>query len=236
MKRTAKLVFSACLTAMSAVGPSTTSAAQDEPPAQTLVQENNSGQMMAAHWIRMPDAFVLRVVIDQPQPEPAYRATTQSAATDRPPPREIISVDGGVNRSSFFIGNTIESLRNLNPAFSCRTLTLVDGRRGEQAQRPVGGQQPAPAHPDQPYSYLHQPSLPGYKDPRVDVWLLKGDGSQVLGATYSCEYARVDPANPRRHLEVSYEFPLAGIDQAVAAAIRIDDRFFIEKLQQPPAQ
>ncbi|MEO6080164.1 MAG: TonB-dependent receptor [Steroidobacteraceae bacterium] len=34
-----------------------------------------------------------------------------------------------VDRSSFFIGNTIANLRGLDPAFGSRTLTLVDGRR-----------------------------------------------------------------------------------------------------------
>ncbi|MEO8314014.1 MAG: TonB-dependent receptor [Pseudomonadota bacterium] len=35
----------------------------------------------------------------------------------------------GLDRSSFFIGNTIANLRGLDPAFGSRTLTLVDGRR-----------------------------------------------------------------------------------------------------------
>ncbi|MEO6078256.1 MAG: TonB-dependent receptor [Steroidobacteraceae bacterium] len=34
-----------------------------------------------------------------------------------------------MDRSSFFIGNTIANLRGLDPAFGSRTLTLVDGRR-----------------------------------------------------------------------------------------------------------
>src|SRR5690606_29965674 len=34
-----------------------------------------------------------------------------------------------LDRSSFFIGNTVANLRGLDPAFGTRTLTLVDGRR-----------------------------------------------------------------------------------------------------------
>jgi outer membrane receptor protein involved in Fe transport len=34
-----------------------------------------------------------------------------------------------LDRSSFFIGNTVANLRGLDPAFGSRTLTLVDGRR-----------------------------------------------------------------------------------------------------------
>jgi len=35
----------------------------------------------------------------------------------------------GINRGSFFIGNTIANLRGLDPGFGTRTLTLIDGRR-----------------------------------------------------------------------------------------------------------
>jgi outer membrane receptor protein involved in Fe transport len=35
----------------------------------------------------------------------------------------------GIDRGSFFIGNTIANLRGLDPGFGSRTLTLVDGRR-----------------------------------------------------------------------------------------------------------
>ncbi len=34
-----------------------------------------------------------------------------------------------LDRSSFFIGNTVANLRGLDPAFGSRTLTLIDGRR-----------------------------------------------------------------------------------------------------------
>jgi outer membrane receptor protein involved in Fe transport len=35
----------------------------------------------------------------------------------------------GIDRSSFFIGNTIANLRGLDPTFGSRTLTMIDGRR-----------------------------------------------------------------------------------------------------------
>jgi outer membrane receptor protein involved in Fe transport len=36
---------------------------------------------------------------------------------------------GGLDRSSYFLGNTIANLRGLDPTFGTRTLTMVDGRR-----------------------------------------------------------------------------------------------------------
>jgi hypothetical protein len=79
---------------------------------------------------------------------------------------------------------------------------------------------------------MNQPYPPKVKDPRVEVWLLKADGTQILPATYSCDLTRHGPDTSRPHAEISYEFPLASADQAVAAAIRIEDRYFIQKLQR----
>jgi hypothetical protein len=78
---------------------------------------------------------------------------------------------------------------------------------------------------------MNQPYPPKLKDPRVDVWLLKADGTQILPATYSCDLTRRGADKSRPHAEISYEFPLASTAQAVAAAIRIEDRYFIQKLQ-----
>jgi outer membrane receptor protein involved in Fe transport len=42
---------------------------------------------------------------------------------------EVAGTFGALDRSSFFIGNTIANLRGLDPTFGSRTLTMVDGRR-----------------------------------------------------------------------------------------------------------
>ena len=64
--------------------------------------------------------------------------------------------------------------------------------------------------------------------PSVQVWLLKADGSLVEPTQ------RVDPGKngPREPYgaEVLFAFPLSADKEAVAAAIRVDDAFYIEPL------
>ncbi len=52
---------------------------------------------------------------------------------------------GTDGRDSYFIGNTIANLRDLDPSFGARTLTLVDGRRAVPAtpQTPARAAEPA---------------------------------------------------------------------------------------------
>jgi hypothetical protein len=72
------------------------------------------------------------------------------------------------------------------------------------------------------------------KDSRVGVWLLKADGTLIQPATYSRQNTGSSPPT----FSISYGFPVADSAQAVAAAIRINDDFYIEKLQplgDPPA-
>lgn len=230
MKQPARLLFAICLTTMlAAAGSDHTSAAENEAPTQVLVQEDIPDQVTTAHWTRLPDAYVLRVVLDRPAPP----LRSEVATADQPAP----AITGGETqrreRGSIFIGDRVANLRGMDPAFGCRTLTLIDGRRA------VSGQQPAPAAAPPSPDTMNQPYPPRVKDPRVDVWLLKSDGTQILPATYSCDLRRPGPDMSRPHAEISYEFPLAGTDQAVAAAIRIEDRYFIQKLQpasQPAAR
>jgi hypothetical protein len=63
------------------------------------------------------------------------------------------------------------------------------------------------------------------------VWLLKADGTQIAPATYNCVYSSRQPPAPNDVVSIWYGFPMAEGAQAVAAAIRIDDDFYIEKLQ-----
>lgn len=147
-----------------------------------------------------------------------------------------------LDRSSFFIGNTIAKLRGLDPTFGCRTLTLVNGPRtsGEQTLLVPSAQ---PAAEIQSYP-------PMVRHPRIEVWLLKADGTQILPKVYSCVtgpavrsvLSAPEPAPPllTKQDQFSYRYSVADSEQAVAAAIRIDDDFYIEKLQplqsRPAAQ
>jgi hypothetical protein len=71
------------------------------------------------------------------------------------------------------------------------------------------------------------------------VWLLRADGTLVVPAAYTC---RLLPASPEASTsppsalrnksdEFTYRYSVEEGAQAVAAAIRIDIDFYIEKLQ-----
>jgi hypothetical protein len=67
--------------------------------------------------------------------------------------------------------------------------------------------------------------------PRIQVWLLRGDGTQVLPVWRSADPAANNKCGPRCLAdEVLYRFPVAGSTQAVAAAIQVGDAYYIEKL------
>jgi hypothetical protein len=227
MERPARFLFSAGLAMTAWLGVSgIAAAAEGEASAQVLVQLDIPDQVTTAHWTRLTDAYVLKVVIDRP----ATPARSESATADQPAVSTSAQMERS-ERSSFFIGNTITNLRGLDPAFGCRTLTLIDGRRVVGARQPTAAAPPpGPAPAPSPQS-VNQPYPPQLKDPRVEVWLLKADGTQILPATYSCDLTRRGPDKSRPHAEISYEFPLAITEHAVAAAIRIEDRYFIQKLQ-----
>jgi hypothetical protein len=62
--------------------------------------------------------------------------------------------------------------------------------------------------------------------PDVQVWLLKADGSLIAPTQ------RVEPPGKGQPygVEVLFAFPLSADKEAVAAAIRVDDAFYIEPL------
>lgn len=129
------------------------------------------------------------------------------------------------DRASFFIGNTIANLRGLDPAFHCgRGLTLVDGRRA-----------PAGPSPGLVTDFSNQAFPPRFKEPRVDAWLLKADGTQAMPAIYHCVASPVRDGTSLRRVDISYEFTVAEGAEAWPVAIRIDDDFCIEKLEPQPA-
>jgi hypothetical protein len=65
--------------------------------------------------------------------------------------------------------------------------------------------------------------------PSVQVWLLKADGSLIAPTE------RVDPRakgvlEPYGGTEVLFAFPLSADKEAIAAAVQVDDAFYIEPL------
>jgi hypothetical protein len=68
---------------------------------------------------------------------------------------------------------------------------------------------------------------------RVKIWLLNADGSQSL-PTYRSAPPKLEQVSCMRCIsyEVSYSFPLQLGENAVAAAVQINDEFFIDPLQR----
>lgn len=64
--------------------------------------------------------------------------------------------------------------------------------------------------------------------PSVQVWLLKADGS-LIAPTQRADIGTRDIRQPYG-AEVLFAFPLSADKEAVAAAIRVDDAFYIEPL------
>jgi hypothetical protein len=64
--------------------------------------------------------------------------------------------------------------------------------------------------------------------PRVQVWLLKADGS-LIAPTQRAEPGTKDIRQPYG-VEVLFAFPLSADKEVVAVAIRVDDAFYIEPL------
>lgn len=64
--------------------------------------------------------------------------------------------------------------------------------------------------------------------PAVQVWLLKADGN-LIAPTQRTEPGNRDIRQPYG-VEVLFGFPLSADKEAVAAAIRVDDAFYIEPL------
>jgi hypothetical protein len=76
------------------------------------------------------------------------------------------------------------------------------------------------------------PQVPLQENSRIQVWLLKPDGTHISWTRrWETPAAR---KNCGRCIasEVNYSFPLSTSSEAVAAAIRIDSDFYIERLEQ----
>jgi hypothetical protein len=72
------------------------------------------------------------------------------------------------------------------------------------------------------------PSAP----PRIQVWLLRSDGTQIIPSSVSAEFPTAKGCGTQSPTnEVLYRFPLRESAQAAAVAISVDDQYFIEKLR-----
>jgi hypothetical protein len=68
---------------------------------------------------------------------------------------------------------------------------------------------------------------PATQNPAITLWLLRADGT-AISATKETTLREKQGFIP---IEVAYSVPLTVGDQAVAAAIRIDDEYYIEPLE-----
>jgi hypothetical protein len=109
---------------------------------------------------------------------------------------------------------TLHLLLHPLPLTDGRALKLVDGRRLTQVSATPAAAQSQPA-----------------RQPEVAVWLLRADGTQLV-----TRMPRTTPPPEScvircNAIEIQYRFSIAEATQAVAAAIRIGDDFYIEKLE-----
>lgn len=226
MQRHARMVRASFLAATAASVAGLVMGAQPLEAQQELVSVKSSRHVLSAVWTRHPDGYTLQVVIDRSMPSMPVTAVDTSEAripvpqntgpTPQPIPNWQADAPSKQERASIFIANTIANLRGLDASFCGRTLTSSDGRRNVPGQRV---QAPATA-----------PLPPGFRDRRVEVWLLGAGGAQIQNATYNCD----DPgrnSSDRTDFLISYGYSVADGAQAIAAAIRIGDDFYIEKLQ-----
>jgi hypothetical protein len=214
MKSLARLLSATLLATIALFVTGSVTAAEDVATQQELAGVKTSNQVLSAIWKRQPDSYTLQIVLDRSR----YSARSGAAASAQPQ-AAAVSSSSAADGSSYFIGNAIANLRGLDPWIACgRTLTLIDGRRVVQGR-------PTPAPPPVP----PPGSLIG-KERRVEVWLLRADGTYIPPANYSCvDASRTSPGNPE--ISISYGYSTADTAQAVAAAVRIDNEYFIEKLQ-----
>lgn len=227
MKRPARILLASCLATTIASVSWCVMGAEAIEAQQELLNVESSKHVLSAVWTRQPDSYTLQVVIDRSTPSSpaamvdvreALKLVPQNVSTIQPQPIPSWQEDAPTQeeRASFFIGNTIANLRGLDTALCGRTLTIVDGRRTVPSQR---AQAPATV-----------PLPAGFRDSRVEVWLLSAGAAPIQNATYSCNDAGRNSSG-RTDFSVSYGYAVEDGAQAVAVAIRIGEDFYIEKLR-----
>lgn len=246
MERAARLLLGAATASLAWTATALATAADGAATRQELVKVRESGHVIEAHWEKRPDSWLLMLALDPTksgkrgyppvtprqqaaQAEASARAREQARERQAASPQQASTSRAG-DRTSYFVASTVANLRGLDSWIQCgRELTLVDARRKPGQDGPVA------KVPDPTTDYLNQPYPPRFKEGRVDAWLLKADGTQAIATVYSCAGEPIPLRSPERRVEISYEFPAAEGAEAWAVAIRIDDNYYIEKLEPQPA-
>jgi hypothetical protein len=169
---------------------------------QPLRKVMSSDQIAAAALHQQGSEHTVRISLDREkfnERERAIKAANQAGQADNAPPAPT-----DAERTSFFIGNTMENLRGLTLWWPC-------GARTIGARLPNG-----------PTGKVQQFE----QDNRITVWLLKADGTQIMPTTYNC-------SEGSSTVDVEYHFTIPERERPVAAAVRIDKEFFIEQIQSP---
>lgn len=201
MKRPARLLIACLTTIVSGVATESSIPAENGVIEQRLIKVMASDQVTSAVLERQGDLYTVRVVLDVAKFNARERAIVtanrERLAANPPPPEDLES-----ERKSYFLGNSIAELRGTTIWAPCGKRTV--GAR--LVDRPA------------------QAVTVSERDNRVAVWLLKGDGTQILPGAYNCV---ADTAM----VEVQYRFPIPDGERAVAAAVRIDNEYHIESVQ-----
>jgi hypothetical protein len=233
MMKSGHQLFSACLATFVAAGFHVVSAAEEVPVvAQDLVNVRASTSIAAALWTRRPDSYTLQIAFIPVSHNgcPALKPAPAAASTQQP--NAVVEMPV-IDRSTFFIGNTIASLRDLDPCFGTRTLFQVDGRRVVSGTSPPDSSRTV-EQPVAQKSVVAPPTVvvPPKGPPGIQVWLLGAEGAQISPVAVATEnsYAYGCKINcPESGKQ--YRFPLLEGAQATAVVISVDGVYYIEKLQ-----
>lgn len=211
MKRYAYVFLGICAGLVPCLG-----AAEERP---VLAQEfKPEGVRPGFWWTRRVDEYTLQFFGTKAAPRintmlPAQPAPVQAARPDDA---------AGMNRSSFFIGNTIANLRGLDPTFGCRTLTLIDGRRTVNSGDATAAVRESPPPPP-PKPEPTPTGLIGIN--QMQVWLLNRDGTIVMPQRQSQANANYCDTG------IVYGFESAAARGAVAVAFTDGEHYYVQKLQ-----
>lgn len=213
MRQPAMILLAPCLAAIVASGWSAGASCAEDIVTQNLDKVTTSGMVTTALWIRQSDFYRLQIVLDRARFEETqsaiFAANKERHAAN--PAQKTADLEQLGGRTSQFLGDAILNLRGLTVWYPCGKRTLPVSAMSIES-------------PGRRLVQTSTPDAPVAKDNRVDVWLLKSDGMQMEPYRYSCD------AGPTA-VDVLYEFPASDNERPVAAAIRIDSEYYIEKLQ-----
>lgn len=178
----------------------------DTSGALDLENVKSANQVTAARWLKQPNAYVLQVVLNG----------TPDSLRNMTRPVSPVMLETSQKLQRLGMVNIREALQELVPQDdadvrssieTCEALQDLPTFRTCDQVRAGLGEEPALACA------------------RVQVWLLMADGTQILPPHQRCM------AHPTSEVDFSYAFSLADGAQAVAAAVRVGDQFYIDKLQ-----